>query len=352
MPKPNASPSLKWTGTKGDDTALVASVDALGRTTYDGAAGYDTLDLSALTSGVSIDVVLGKPGFSRVWPDSPFTGSWWDYSLIELSGGVEGTIKNFEKIVGTEYNDFLSLRGGAVARVVDGGAGDDAIYIAASSGTSTAIGGLGSDQLFGNRIGDVLVGGTYINGSAPGDDTRDEFEVFAGTILDFELGVDTLYIDAANLPGDTTTATWVDVTTTTYGAGAQLTIASDRVITLIGVSAEDLNALDNGYVMDAQGGDLTSLSGDDFIFDSASTGTIDRFIFPSGSGDDELVGFDVQIDTLVFANAPTFTEVDYHGEAALLATYDSGGSSVLLIGLGASDQSSLQIEVLPPDLFI
>ncbi|MFL6852662.1 MAG: hypothetical protein ACJ8EM_04070, partial [Sphingomicrobium sp.] len=212
MPKPGGSPSTKWTGTKSNDLAQVASVDALKQTTYDGAAGYDTFDLSALTSGVTLSVNLNSPGTSRVWAESPFHGSWWTYIFGPFPGAVaENTIKNFEKIIGTDHNDYITFNGGTVARVVDGGGGDDAIQMGSSTGTSTMIGGLGSDQLFGSRNTNVLVGGTLIGSSTTEDDTPDTFTMSSGTILDFRVGVDTLYID-----GGPTNANWVDVDTN-YG---------------------------------------------------------------------------------------------------------------------------------------
>jgi hypothetical protein len=197
----------------------------------------------------------------------------------------------------------------------------------------------------------LLIGGTYVDGVATGDDTRDEFEAYAGTILDFEVGVDSLYIDASSPSGWTTSATWTNVSTS-YGDGAQLILAADRTITLVGVTADQMNAIPNGYVFLANGKTVTSGAGDDFIFDTVSATTVDRYVFPSGSGDDELDGFDLAFDTLVFANAPVFTQMDYHGEAALLATYDGGASSVLLIGLSSTDQANLHIELLPPDPLI
>lgn len=347
MPKPTAGPMLKYTGTKGNDTALVANVDQLSRTSYDGGAGYDTLNLSALASGVTLQVSLINPGSSELFPQSAFYGSWWEYINRDLPGQINGTIRSFERIVGSNYNDYLTLSGGTVARVVDGGGGDDAIRVGGSSGSNTSIGGPGSDQLFGGWISDILVGGTYSGGFAPGDDTRDVFTVSTGTILDFEIGVDELYIDT----GSTTSATWTNVTTS-YGSGARLSISANNIITLIGVTADQMNAQPLGYVLIANGRTVTSGAGDDFIFDTVSTSSVDRYIFPSGSGNDELVGFDVQFDTLVFANSPTYTQVDYHGEAALLATYDGGASSVLLIGLSLAQQATLQVEVLPPDPFI
>lgn len=348
MPKPTAGAPAKWTGTRGNDTVNVASLDQLTRTSFDGSAGTDTLNLSALASGITLEATLNTSSSSALYPQSAFYGSWWDYvtTISTLPGQIDGTIKNFERIVGTSYNDYLTLGGGSAARVVDGGAGDDAIRVNGSSGTNTSIGGLGSDQLFGGPNA-IIVGGTYNGGIAPGDDTRDTFAVGAGTILDFELDVDTLYVDTAS----PTTAVWTDVTTS-YGSAAQLAVSAGNLITLVGVTADQMNARPLGYVLLANGRTVTSGAGDDFIFDTVSTTTVDRYIFPSGSGDDELAGFDLQSDTLVFNDTPTFTEVDHHGQASLLATYDGGASTVLLIGLSLAQQASLQIEVLPPDPFL
>jgi Ca2+-binding RTX toxin-like protein len=343
MGKSSGGSSLKWVGTRGDDTAYVASLDALKHTTYDGGAGYDTLNLSHLGSGISLEITLGsgRGTGSVLWPDLPFVGSWWTFGDNHLSGSpsLGGTIINFEKIVGTNFNDFLELSGGTVARVVDGGGGDDAIYMGGGGGSNTAIGGLGSDQLFGSVNSDVLIGGTYSGGVATSDGVRDEFEATGGTILDFQPGVDTLYID----PNGSTVSQWTDVTTS-YGAAARVTMSSGLSITLVGVSADTMNGLHNGYVMAASGGTLTSGAGDDFIYDGANTTTVDRFVFPSGSGHDELVGFDKQIDTLVFSGAVSWTQTDYHGDTALVATYDGGNSSVTLVGLTMADVGSLHVD--------
>jgi Ca2+-binding RTX toxin-like protein len=344
MPKPAPSPTFKWTGTKGPDTAVVPSLDALSRTTYDGGAGNDTLDLSALSSGISISVNLSSPGTSQLWLGSPFHGSWWDYDVT--GPRTLNTIKNFEKIIGTAGNDSIDLAGGTAARVVDGGGGDDAIYMGSSTGTNLLIGGAGSDQLFGSRTTSTLVGGTYVNGQVSEDNTPDTFTMYSGTILDFRVGVDTMYIDGA-----VTNANWANIGTVDDPV-ARLTMASDRVITLVGVTAEEMNAIPEGYVIPAWGGDTAGGAGDDFIFDAASATSVDRFVFVSGSGNDQIVGFDLQYDSLLFADTPTFTQVDHHGDAAVLATYDGGQSSVLLIGLSLADVGNLNVAVMPPDPFI
>jgi len=341
--------TLKYTGTKGNDTAHVLTKDALLHTSYDGSSGYDTLDLSAITSGgINLSIVLGTGrGSSLIWPNSQFTGSWWDYSDRALAGAtiVDNTIANFEKIIGTDSNDYLQLRGGSVARVVDGGGGDDAIYLAGSSGSNTSIGGGGSDQLFGNGSADILVGGTYTNNSVVIDNVRDEFEAYAGTILDFNPAVDSLYIDSSGLTAAQMAALqWVDVSTS-YGSAAQLQLAAGRTVTLVGVTADQMNAIPEGFVLDTNG-NVTSGHGDDFIFDSASV-TASTYTFGSGSGHDELIGFDLGVDTIVVPDAVTWTEVSYHGETSLLGTFDGGNSSVLLIGVTGAEQGQVAVQTDP-----
>jgi len=352
MTKPGGSgggSSLKWTGTKGNDTKQVLTYDALTHTNYDGGAGYDTLDLSGITThGVSLDIVLGSGlDHSHIWPNAVFTGSWWDYSDRQLADAprLDDTIRNIEKIIGTNLNDYLELRGGTVARVVDGGGGDDAIFMSGSSGSNTAIGGAGSDQLFGNGSADILVGGTYANNSVVIDNVRDEFEAWAGTILDFNPAVDSLYIDPSGLTAAQMAALqWVDVPTS-YGSAAQLQLAAGRTVTLVGVSADQMNAIPEGFVLNGFS-DVTSSHGDDFIWDSANVSAT-TYTFSSGSGQDELLGFDLGIDTLVVPDAVTWTEVSYHGETSLLGTFDGGNSSVLLIGIDAAEQGQVTVQTDP-----
>lgn len=342
---------LKWVGTSGDDVAEPATNSELARTVYDGRGGSDTLDLSALSTGISLSISLATKGSggSRLWPQESFSGSWWTYSDQHLNGAVriDNSIKSIESIIGTSQNDFLDLRGGSGARFVDGGAGDDAIQVYGSSGTSMAVGGTGSDQLFGNLSSEVLVGGTWDGASATGDGTTDEFVMWAGTILDFECGTDSLYIDATgnNMTSTVAATLWVNATTS-YGAAAQLHITADRVITLVGVTAEEMNSLEKGFLL-VSDGELTSLAGDDLILDNQGVDA-DRLIFPAGSGDDLVIGFDISVDTLVFSSGvETWTQINYHGDTALVLTYDSGQSSVTLVGLTMADTASLAVEVVP-----
>lgn len=137
---------------------------------------------------------------------------------------------------------------------------------------------------------------------------------------------------------------WVDVPTS-YGSAAQLTIASGRSITLVGVTAEQMDAMPAGFVLDGAG-NVTSGHGDDFIWDSGSL-SASTYTFGSGSGHDELIGFDLGVDTIVVPDAVTWTEVSYHGQTSLLGTFDGGNSSVLLIGVSAAQEGQVTVQTDP-----
>lgn len=334
MGKPTPGPSLRWTGTSGNDVKVVASSTELKNTVYDAGAGSDTLDLSALTTGVSLQFSATTQGtklvpHSSLWADSPLHGSWWSWDQFAQAGSkLSDTVLNFEKVIGTSGNDYISSGWPISVNVtIDGGPGDDAL-----SGGRTEIGGLGSDQLMGGRSTDLFIGGTYDGVHATPDGTMDEFTLSGGIVLDFEVGMDRLYLDTAAY----TLSSWSDVSTP-YGTGAQIHLTQpndDRTITLVGVSAATMNALPIGF--DAvSASQNTSGPGDDYFYDKYVTAS--TYNFGPNSGHDTIVGFDVHLDKLVLPDAYTATNTTYHGDAALLLAFDGGQSSVLLDGLTTAD---------------
>ena len=338
MGKPTPGPTLKWTGTSGDDIKVVASLTELKNTSYNAGAGYDTLDLSALTTGISLQISATTQGnrlvpHSVLWADSPFHGSWWSWDASSQIGAkVTESILNFENVIGTSGNDHMSSGFPVTVNcTLDGGAGDDAL-----SGGRTEIGGLGSDQLMGGISNDLFIGGTFDGAHATPDGTTDEFFLTGGVVLDFEVGIDRLYIETSNY----TLSSWVDVTTP-YGPAAQIHLMQandDRIITLVGVSASTMNALPIGFDT-VSGAQNTSGPGDDFFYDKYATAS--TYTFGTGSGHDTIVGFDVNLDKLVLPDAYVAANTTYHGDAALLLTFDGGQSSVLLDGLTTADLPSL-----------
>jgi len=332
MGKPVSKPT--WFGTSGNDVKAIMGLTELKNTVYDAGAGYDTLDLSGLASGLSLQISATTQGnklvpHSVLWADSPFHGSWWSWDASSQVGAkITESVLNFEKVIGTSGNDYLSSALPlTIKSTLDGGLGDDAL-----SGGRTEIGGLGSDQLVGGISNDLFVGGTFDGVHTTPDGTMDEFILSGGIVLDFEVGIDRLYLDTTGY----TLSPWVDVTTP-YGTGAQIHLTQandDRTVTLVGVSASTMNSLPIGFDT-LSGAQNTSGPGNDFFYDKYATAS--TYNFGSHSGQDIIVGFDINLDKLVFPDAPTAADTTYHGDPALLLTFDGGQSSVLLDGLTTAD---------------
>ena len=89
----------------------------------DGGLGFDTLTFKGSTAGVAVDLVHG----------------------IGSAGDANGdTYTNFEKVIGTNFNDTLT---GGTGHVLVGGAGNDIYYVSASDTQIDESGG-GYDQVY------------------------------------------------------------------------------------------------------------------------------------------------------------------------------------------------------------
>jgi len=119
------------------DTIIASSGDD----TYDGGRGTDTVDYSAISSGVSIDLAAGTatgPGNQK---------------LIAI-----------ENVVGSSGDDVITgnsganvINAGAGDDVIDGGAGND--RMTGVAGDDILIGGAGNDRVSGGDGNDVIIGG-------------------------------------------------------------------------------------------------------------------------------------------------------------------------------------------------
>ncbi len=208
-------------GTAADDVLAASSVtDQIA-----GAAGYDIVDYSDDTAGVTVDLSSGVGSGGSAEGDT--------YSSIEgvLGGAGNDTLigdggDNYldggagnDVLFGAAGNDRLiggagddTLYGGDGDDLLEGGAGNDVLY--GDAGNDTLYGGEGDDVLHGGASNDALYGGggldTLIGGEGDdllvggeGDDLltggagSDTFVWNAGetgidTITDFEIGVDRL----------------------------------------------------------------------------------------------------------------------------------------------------------------
>ena len=214
----NADLGSILSGQGGDDRFVISN--GAGNDTVDGGADTDTLDLSYLSSGVTVSLTTGT---------------------FSVTGGGSSTVSNVENVIGSGVNDFL-VAGASGGGFLSGGAGNDQVY-----------GGMGDDILNGDSGNDILGAGpggnnTLIGGT--GNDTMyagdgDDLFVFAngsGTdaIIGFTAGA------AAGDKLDVADFGFLDVNavkaaSTQVGANTVIQLDVDDSLTLIGVNVGDLN---------------------------------------------------------------------------------------------------------------
>ncbi len=196
-----------------------------------GGDGFDTVDYSADTAGVTVNLETG----------------------ISEGGLAEGdTYASIEGILGGAGNDTLTGDGGG--NYLDGGAGNDTLY--GGAGNDTLLGGAGDDILVGGLGDDSLTGGAgrdsfvWRVGDEGGTDTITDFQIDpAGTntdVIDLSqllVGVTedaaTLgdYLDFAFGGGSTT----ISVSLTPGGAPVQdITLSGIDLSTIYGTDVADV----------------------------------------------------------------------------------------------------------------
>ena len=220
---------------------------------YDGGAGTDTLDFSNSTQGVDVQLQYStaphaSPGFIETgftlitkYSESPGFYDPNDPQMVVVStpSTVQTyNITNFESLIGSAYDDVLSL--GVSPGRADGGAGNDIVQ--GGSGADVLFGGTGDDLLFGKAGNDVMTGGTG----------ADKFEVLTlngvDVVTDFNVSEgDHLYIGWQQSTDTVPTAaswfatTWVDGQGVSHQA-IEATFTGGGVV-LVDHTLADLNAI-------------------------------------------------------------------------------------------------------------
>jgi Ca2+-binding RTX toxin-like protein len=164
-------------GGEGNDTIFTGRGDDVvdggaGNDALNGGDGVDTVSYASASSGVTVRLL------PRIQQDT-------------VGGGLD-TLRNFENVTGSDFDDFLvgtggdnALSGGdgadrlnanAGADVLDGGAGNDVLK--GGDGNDTLIGGEGRDVLYGNAGDDTFVFAAVSD--SPKGTTRDTVRDFAG----------------------------------------------------------------------------------------------------------------------------------------------------------------------------
>jgi VCBS repeat-containing protein len=135
------------TGTGGDD-AIAGSTHA---DTISGGAGFDIVDYSDSTGGISVNLSdAGGASGAPASPSAPAEGT--------IGGGdaTGDTLTGIEGIRGGSGADYLF--GNASANELYGNGGDD--FLTGGDGDDILIGGIGSDRLVGGLGNDTLTGGS------------------------------------------------------------------------------------------------------------------------------------------------------------------------------------------------
>ncbi len=160
-----------------------------GDDTLDGAGGTDTISYESATAGIAISLAVA--------------------TAQNTGGAGTDTISNFERIVGSAYNDTLTgssttnmIEGGAGNDTMDGGGGTDTLtYANASAGVIVSL-ALTTAQNTGGAGTDTISNFEYLTGSAfadtlSGSSLANTIRGGAGNDLVYGgLGADTLYGEA------------------------------------------------------------------------------------------------------------------------------------------------------------
>jgi Ca2+-binding RTX toxin-like protein len=233
------------TGGAGNDTFIAG----LGNDTYNGGTGSDTLDVSAATTGMTVDLLLGFA-----------TGLGTD------------TVLNFENVIGSAYNDKIT--GSNSDGYFDGGNGSDDIR--GGGGKDTILGGEGNDSLRGGGGNDTISGGNG-NDTVRGGAGNDVFTADAGDdAYEGENGFDKLdySLSASAITANRITGTVTGWGNDTFDSTVEAIVGSAFDDTLIGMSKKS-DVFDGGAGNDTiighTGSDiLTGGEGSDtFIWEAA-----------------------------------------------------------------------------------
>ena len=157
----------------GDDADTIILQDGFGNDTIEGGEGgtdTDTIDTSAMTTGVTVNFTANETGTITDGTDTATFSEIEDIILTDHDDSVNGT----------NLTDDVTFSGGAGDDTLTSGSGDDTLY--GGTGADTLSGGDGTDALFGGTGNDTLNladGDTATGGD--GDDTFILNQTDAGT---------------------------------------------------------------------------------------------------------------------------------------------------------------------------
>ena len=225
----------------GADTAdyinlgYTVTLTALNTVIKSGALGADLLKSvevvfgsSLLGDTIDLSAAISQPGWTVNGATVNLTSSSATVNVNSGASSYGWRVRNFEHVVGTNYDD--SITGDGAANNLNGRGGND--YIDAAGGNDLLLGGPGSDSMLGGAGNDTLIGGAgqdKMSGGVGNDRyrwslTSESSYGSPDAITDFALGdtLDFTPVDASSAAGNGT-FTWVGAFGAQAAALASLT---------------------------------------------------------------------------------------------------------------------------------
>ncbi|MDV7144873.1 Hint domain-containing protein [Tropicimonas sp. TH_r6] len=141
--------------TGGDGQDQIIFEDGFGTDTVDGSEGgedLDTLDFSAMTSGVEVSFTGDEAGDANATSDA----STADFT-------------NIERVLGSDHSDVIDASASGISQILEGAGGED--DITGGSGDDMIDGGADGDTISGGAGVDSVSGGAGVDFLDGGDDT-------------------------------------------------------------------------------------------------------------------------------------------------------------------------------------
>ncbi|WP_114226812.1 MULTISPECIES: M10 family metallopeptidase C-terminal domain-containing protein [Sphingomonas] len=326
-----------------------------GADSYNGAGGSDTVDYSAATSSVSVNLNTTTAQNTGTYGGSDTLTSIENLiGAAAFSNTLQGGNTTANRLVGGDLADFLIGNGGADTLI--GGAGNDVIFgdyvntlsstgatadgndvLEGGAGSDSLVGGLGADILRGGDGDDILVGG-IANGTSAG----------LSTVYTNDGGMDTF--DGGN-GTDTAYAYYTDQT---GGITFDLrNAAGNSAITMGGQAYGEFISIERVIFRGGSGNDVVHGTAYlDTLVGNAGDDNLDGYLgndtLSGGLGNDILNGGD-GLDTATYVNSTAAVNVDLRIQGV---AQDTGGEGVdTLIGIEYLTGSSFGDTLRGNDVF-
>ena len=305
--------------------------DGGGNDIYNGAAGSDTVDYSASTSSVTVNL---------------------NTTVAQTVGtyGGSDTITNIENIVGAASFTNTLTGGNTTANRLVGGALAD--YIIGGGGADTLIGGAGNDVLFGDYVNTFNTGATTVDGDdvlegGAGNDTLvggmgndilrggDGDDILVGGIANgTSAGLSTVYTndggDDTYDGGDGTDTAYAYYTDRNAGISFDLAnLAGNSAILVDGVQRGSFTSIERVIFRGGLGNDnVTGTGSADTLVGNAGDDVLNGWYgndtLSGGLGNDTLNGGE-GLDTATYVNSTAGVNVDLRIQGV---AQDTGGEGV------------------------